>query len=233
MKLSVIIPCYNEKRTIKKIIDKIFLQNINLEIILVDDGSEDGTVSLIKNYKKDSRIKKVFHIKNKGKGAAIKSASKFISGDIVLIQDADLEYNPKDYKRILDKFKENNYIKAVYGSRALNKNNYQGKMTLMRLIRIVGNKMLTLFSNFINSQNLTDAHTCYKSFRVDTFKKIVLEEDDFSFCAEVNAKLSRMNINIEEVPISYSGRTVSEGKKIKFIDFFLAIKSTIKYRFFS
>jgi dolichol-phosphate mannosyltransferase len=232
MKLSVIIPCYNEKKTIKKIIDKIFLQKINLEIILVDDGSDDGTVNVIKNYKKDSRIKKVFHLKNKGKGAAIKSASKFISGDIVLIQDADLEYNPKDYKKILDKFKEDKNVKAVYGSRALNKNNYQGKMTLMRLIRIIGNKMLTLFSNSINSQNLTDAHTCYKSFRVNAFQKIILEEDDFSFCAEVNAKLSRMNINIEEVPISYSGRTIAEGKKIKFIDFFLAIKATIKHRFF-
>jgi len=232
MKLSVIIPCYNEKKTIKKIIDKIFLQKINLEIILVDDGSDDGTVNVIKNYKKDSRIKKVFHLKNKGKGAAIKSASKFISGDIVLIQDADLEYNPKDYKKILDKFKEDKNVKAVYGSRALNKNNYQGKMTLMRLIRIIGNKMLTLFSNSINSQNLTDAHTCYKSFRVNVFQKIILEEDDFSFCAEVNAKLSRMNINIEEVPISYRGRTIAEGKKIKFIDFFLAIKATIRHRFF-
>jgi glycosyltransferase involved in cell wall biosynthesis len=232
MKLSVIIPCYNEKKTIKKIIDKIFLQKINLEIILVDDGSNDGTVNVIKNYKKDIRIKKVFHLKNKGKGAAIKSASKFISGDIVLIQDADLEYNPKDYKKILDKFKEDKNVKAVYGSRALNKNNYQGKMTLMRLIRIIGNKMLTLFSNSINSQNLTDAHTCYKSFRVNAFQKIILEEDDFSFCAEVNAKLSRMNINIEEVPISYSGRTIAEGKKIKFIDFFLAIKATIRHRFF-
>ena len=232
MKLSVIIPCYNEKKTIKKIIDKIFFQKINLEIILVDDGSDDGTVNVIKNYRKDSRIKKVFHLKNKGKGAAIKSAVKFISGDIVLIQDADLEYNPKDYKKILEKFKVNKDIKAVYGSRALNKNNYQGKMTLMRLIRIIGNKMLTLFSNSINSQNLTDAHTCYKSFRVNTFKKIILEEDDFSFCAEVNAKLSRLNINIEEVPISYSGRTIAEGKKIKFIDFFLAIKATIRHRFF-
>jgi len=233
MKLSVIIPCYNEKKTIKKIIDKIFLQKINLEIILVDDGSDDGTVNVIKNYRKDSRIKKVFHLRNKGKGAAIKSASKFISGDIVLIQDADLEYNPKDYKKILNKFKEDKNVKVVYGSRALNKNNYQGKMTLMRLIRIIGNKMLTLFSNSINSQNLTDAHTCYKSFRVNAFQKIILEEDDFSFCAEVNAKLSRMNINIEEVPISYSGRTIAEGKKIKFIDFFLAIKATIRHRFFN
>jgi len=232
MKLSVIIPCYNEKKTIKKIINKIFLQKINLEIILVDDGSDDGTVNVIKNYKKDSRIKKVFHLKNKGKGAAIKSASKFISGDIVLIQDADLEYNPKDYKKILNKFKQDKNVKVVYGSRALNKNNYQGKMTLMRLIRIIGNKMLTLFSNSINSQNLTDAHTCYKSFRVNVFQRIILEEDDFSFCAEVNAKLSRMNINIEEVPISYSGRTIAEGKKIKFIDFFLAIKATIRHRFF-
>ena len=106
MKLSVIIPCYNEKKTIKKIINKIFLQKINLEIILVDDGSDDGTVNVIKNYKRDSRVKIVYHLKNKGKGAAIKSAVKFITGDLVLIQDADLEYNPKDYKKILNKFKE-------------------------------------------------------------------------------------------------------------------------------
>jgi len=232
MKLSVIIPCYNEKKTIKKIIDNIFLQKINLEIILVDDGSDDGTTNIIKNHIKNNRIKKLFHLKNKGKGAAIKSASKFISGDIVLIQDADLEYNPKDYKKILDKFKKDLNVKVVYGSRALNKENYKVKMTLMRVIRIIGNRLLTLFSNIINSQHLTDAHTCYKSFRASIFKKIILEEDDFSFCAEVNAKLSRMHINIEEVPISYNGRTLSEGKKIKLIDFFLAIKATIKYRFF-
>jgi dolichol-phosphate mannosyltransferase len=233
MKLSVIIPCYNEKKTIKKIIDKIFLQKINLEIILVDDGSDDGTVNVIKNYKKDSRIKKVFHLKNKGKGAAIKSSVKFITGDLVLIQDADLEYNPKDYKKILDKFKEDKNVKAVYGSRVLNNSNYQGKITLMRIIRIIANRILTLFSNFINSQHLTDAHTCYKSFRAEIFKKINLKENDFSFCAEVNAKLSRMNVNIKEVPISYNGRTIAEGKKIKLIDFFLAIKTTIKYRFFN
>ena len=233
MKLSVIIPCYNEKKSIKKIIDKIFIQKINLEIILVDDGSDDGTVNIIKNYKRDSRIKIVFHLKNKGKGAAIKSAVKFISGDLVLIQDADLEYNPKDYKKILDKFKEDKNVKAVYGSRALNNSNYQGKITLMRIIRIIANRILTLFSNFINSQHLTDAHTCYKSFRAEIFKKINLKENDFSFCAEVNAKLSRMNVNIKEVPISYNGRTIAEGKKIKLIDFFLAIKTTIKYRFFN
>jgi glycosyltransferase involved in cell wall biosynthesis len=233
MKLSVIIPCYNEKKTIKKIIDKIFVQKINLEIILVDDGSDDGTVNVIKNYKIDSRIKIVFHLKNKGKGAAIKSAAKFITGDLVLIQDADLEYNPKDYKKILDKFKEDKNVKAVYGSRALNNSNYQGKMTLMRIIRIIANRILTLFSNCINSQHLTDAHTCYKSFRAEIFKKINLKENDFSFCAEVNAKLSRMNVNIKEVPISYNGRTIAEGKKIKLIDFFLAIKTTIKYRFFN
>jgi glycosyltransferase involved in cell wall biosynthesis len=233
MKLSVIIPCYNEKKTIKKIIDKIFAQKINLEIILVDDGSDDGTVDVIKNYKTDSRIKIVFHLKNKGKGAAIKSSVKFITGDLVLIQDADLEYNPKDYKKILDKFKEDKNVKAVYGSRALNNSNYQGKITLMRIIRIIANRILTLFSNFINSQHLTDAHTCYKSFRAEIFKKINLKENDFSFCAEVNAKLSRMNVNIKEVPISYNGRTIAEGKKIKLIDFFLAIKTTIKYRFFN
>ena len=233
MKLSVIIPCYNEKKTIKKIIDKIFAQKINLEIILVDDGSDDGTVDVIKNYKTDSRIKIVFHLKNKGKGAAIKSSVKFITGDLVLIQDADLEYNPKDYKKILDKFKEDKNVKAVYGSRALNNSNYQGKITLMRIIRIIANRILTLFSNFINSQHLTDAHTCYKSFRAEIFKKINLKENDFSFCADVNAKLSRMNVNIKEVPISYNGRTIAEGKKIKLIDFFLAIKTTIKYRFFN
>jgi len=144
-----------------------------------------------------------------------------------------LEYNPKDYKKILDKFKEDKNVKAVYGSRALNNSNYQGKITLMRIIRIIANRILTLFSNFINSQHLTDAHTCYKSFRAEIFKKINLKENDFSFCAEVNAKLSRMNVNIKEVPISYNGRTIAEGKKIKLIDFFLAIKTTIKYRFFN
>ena len=226
MKLSIIIPCYNEKQTIEKIVNKILKVNIKKEIIIVDDSSNDGTSNIIKTIKK-SNIKKIFHKKNLGKGAAIKTAKKHISGDIILIQDADLEYFPSDYIRLLNPILSKK-SKVVYGSRVLGRSqNNNSKFTSN--IRILGNFLLTKLSNFINNQNLTDAHTCYKVFDKKIFKKITLKELDFRFCPEVTCKISNLNEKIIEVPIKYNGRSIKNGKKIRLKDAFLAVICLIKY----
>jgi glycosyltransferase involved in cell wall biosynthesis len=232
MILSVIIPCFNEKNTIKQIILAVKNSSYkNQEIIIVDDFSNDGTTSLLKNfvYKKVHII--VHHEKNLGKGAAIKSAKSLVTGDVIIIQDADLEYDPKDYYNLIKPIQDNQY-KVVYGSRVLGRNRYlQDNFT--SLYRIFFNHFLTVLSNLLNKQSLTDAHTCYKVFSRDIFDSINLEENDFSFCPEVTTKLALKNINIKEVPINYYGRDYKEGKKIKAFDGLKAIFVLIKYRFFS
>tara|TARA_Y100000590_G_scaffold459175_2_gene615614 strand:- start:6233 stop:6928 length:696 start_codon:yes stop_codon:yes gene_type:complete len=231
MKLTIIIPIYNEINTIDIILKKIFNLKINKQIIVVDDASVDGTKKKILNYKK--KIDKIiFHKKNLGKGGAIKSAKKFIKGDMVIIQDADLEYNPKDYKKMINYLKKNNF-KVLYGSRVLNKNAFQNLQNFSHVVRIWGNLFLTSFSNIINKQNLTDAHTCYKLFDAKIFKKINLKENGFSFCPEVTTKLSNMNIKIHETEINYKGRTYEQGKKIKATDGVHAIYTILKYKFFN
>ena len=226
MKLSIIIPCYNEKQTIEKIVSKILKVNIKKEIIIVDDCSNDGTVNIIKTIN-NSNIKKIFHKKNLGKGAAIKTAKKHVSGDVILIQDADLEYFPSDYIRLLNPIISKK-SKVVYGSRVLGRRqNNNSKFTSN--IRILGNFLLTKLSNFINNQNLTDAHTCYKVFDKKIFKKITLKELDFRFCPEVTCKISNLNEKIVEVPIKYNGRSIEHGKKIRLKDAFLAVICLIKY----
>ena len=171
MLITVIIPCYNENRTISKIIDKILsLKNLNLQIIVIDDCSTDGTREILKNEISERVDKIIYHNINKGKGAAIKSSIKSIKGDIILIQDADLEYDPMDYYNLLKPFKNEN-IKVVYGSRVLGRS-IENKSTLIQKYRIIGNYLLTKFSNLINNQKLTDAHTCYKVFDKDIFFKL-------------------------------------------------------------
>ena len=232
MKLTVIIPVYNEEKTIEKLINTInsLRFNFTIEIIVVDDCSNDRSRVIINSL--GGKVDKVlFHKKNYGKGAAINSAKKFITGEYVIIQDADLEYNPNDYKKMLD-FMVNNNLKAVYGSRVLNKNKYENSQNFSHIIRIWGNIFLTTFSNFINKQNLTDAHTCYKMFQRDLFMSLNLSEKGFSFCPEVNTKISNLNIEIKEVSIDYNGRTYDEGKKIKSIDALYAIIAILKYKFF-
>ena len=232
MKLSIIIPVFNELNTIETIVDKINdLQSLNKEIIIVDDFSNDGTTSLLKHvvHKKVHII--VYHDKNLGKGAAIKSAKSLVTGDIVIIQDADLEYDPKDYYNLIKPIQDKQY-KVVYGSRVLGRNRYlQDNFT--SLYRIFFNHFLTFLSNLLNKQSLTDAHTCYKVFYRDIFDSINLEENDFSFCPEVTTKLALKNIKIKEVPINYYGRDYKEGKKIKAFDGLKAIFVLIKYKFFS
>lgn len=231
MLLTVIIPCFNEKETIEKLVNKVIkLKKIKKQIIIIDDCSSDGTRKIIKNKLNKKVNKVIYHKKNLGKGAAIKSSIKHIKGDLIIIQDADLEYDPKDYSKLIKPFL-NSKINVVYGSRVLNKKRFKKNNTISKNYRIFGNYILTMFSNLINDQYLTDAHTCYKVIRKDLFLKLKLKENDFSFCPEVTTKLSNLNENITEIPIKYIGREYNEGKKIKFKDAFFAIKTIFKYRF--
>ena len=227
--ITVIIPCYNEVKTINTIIDKVYKQKLKKQIIVVDDFSTDGTREILKKKLKKKIDKIIFHSRNYGKGAAINSAKKFIKGNIIIIQDADLEYSPKDYNKLVKPIKEKEY-KVVYGSRVLGKNRYF-ENEFSSIFRVFANHILTIISNILNNQNLTDAHTCYKVFDAKIFKKIKLEEKGFSFCPEVTTKVSLLNEKIKEVPISYKGRDYSEGKKINFKDGFIALKTLLKYRF--
>ena len=168
MLITVIIPCYNEKKTISKIVDKIIsLKNINLQVIVVDDFSNDGTREILKENISKKVDKIIYHEKNRGKGAAIKSSIDSIKGNIIIIQDADLEYDPLDYYNLIKPFNDQN-TKVVYGSRVLGRKDLK-KSSLIQKYRIFGNYLLTKFSNFINNQKLTDAHTCYKVFDKDVF----------------------------------------------------------------
>ena len=227
--LSIIIPVFNEKNTILRIIEKIEnLSNIDKEIIILEDCSTDGTKELLKNLP-NKKYKIIFHERNLGKGAAIRSAQKYINGKVVIIQDADLEYNPNDYKKLIEPIINNQY-KVVYGSRVLGKKRYFVK-NFSSVYRIFFNHILTVFSNIINKQNLTDAHTCYKTFSSEIFSSVKLEEDGFSFCPEITTKISLMKIEIKEVPIEYFGRSYKEGKKIKLSDGIKALVTLFKYRY--
>ena len=227
-KVTIIIPVFNEEKNINKIINKIkkFIL-FKKQIIVIDDCSTDGTRKKIKENKDID--KKIFHKKNLGKGAAIKSALQYINGDIVAIQDADLEYDPKDLNKLI-KILIKKKIKIIYGSRVLNRKRYSNKF--ISNFRTFGNHVLTLISNFLNNQKLTDAHTCYKVFRSEIFFKLNLKENDFAFCPEVNTKISLLKEQIEEAPVSYKGRTVEEGKKIRFYDAVLALITIFKYKYF-
>lgn len=229
MKLSIIIPVYNEQNTILQILEKIDKVNfIKKEIIIVDDCSNDNTINHLKKLpKQDYKI--FYHNVNLGKGAAIRTGKKFITGDIVIIQDADLEYDPQDYKLLVEPIVSGKE-KVVYGSRVLHKRRYSLK-NFSSVYRIFFNHLLTIFSNLMNNQNLTDAHTCYKTFSTELFNSIDLKENGFSFCPEVTTKIGKKKIRIKEVPIEYYGRSYKEGKKINILDGFRALFTIIKYRF--
>jgi len=227
MKLSVIIPVYNEKNTIKEIVDKVRkvdLGNIDKEIILVDDCSSDGSKEVIKSLK-GKNIKKAFHLKNKGKGGAVKTGISKSTGDIIIIQDADLEYDPEDYKKLIVPFLEKN-AQVVYGSRSLNKSNKYSHFSFL-----IGGKLVTLVTNLLYFTWLTDEPTCYKVFRSDIIKNIKINEDKFDWEPEVTAKILKQKIKIHEIPISYFPRTVDQGKKINWKDGVMAIWALIRYRF--
>ena len=224
MKLSVIIPCFNEERTIIDLINAVKNSGIpNQEIILIDDCSTDGTINTLKNLK-DNDIKIFFHSSNKGKGAALRTGFKKATGDICIVQDADMEYDPKEYSRMIKPIIENK-ADVVYGSR------FQGGRPhrVVYFWHRVGNGLLTLLSNIFTDLNLSDMETCYKAFRTEVIKSIKMKENRFGFEPEITAKISKMNLRIYEIGISYYGRTYSEGKKIGWKDGFKAIYCILKY----
>jgi dolichol-phosphate mannosyltransferase len=231
IKLTIIIPVYNEIKTIEKLIKKILKINIKKQLIIVDDGSSDGTELVLAKYK--NKIDKlIIHKKNLGKGAAIKSGQRYVKGKYIGIQDADLEYDPRDLKKIVNEMYKKDY-KVMYGSRVLKKNKFKNTQNFTHVVRIWGNIFLTKASNFLNRQKLTDAHTCYKVFDSKIFKKIKLKENGFSFCPEITTKISMMNIDIQEFPINYTGRTYEQGKKITAFDGLDALYVLAKYRYFN
>ena len=230
MLVSIIIPAFNEKNNIEQIINNINNKvTYEKQIIVIDDNSIDGTDKILKEKLISKVDKIIFHKKNLGKGAAIKSSLPFLKGDIIAIQDADLEYDPHDLNQLI-KFIIDGKTNVAYGSRVLKKSRY-GNKNFTSNFRVFGNHILTIFSNILNNQKLTDAHTCYKVFKSDTFKKLDLKENDFAFCPEVTTKVSLLKEKILELPINYSGRSIEEGKKIRLIDAFKALYAVIKYRF--
>jgi len=229
MILSIIIPIYNEEKTIYEILCKINeISEIQKEIIVIDDGSSDNTKNILKTKCQNLYTKEIFLEKNYGKGYACRKGIAESTGDIILIQDADLEYNPKDYKKLIFPIMEKK-CEVVYGSRVLpGAKRVRPKKFIIQLSKIA-NHFLTALSNFLNKQNLTDAHTCYKAFDKKILKKINLVENGFNFCPEITAKVSKLKIKIFEVPIEYHGRSHKDGKKIKVIDGFKAVYAVIKY----
>ena len=231
-KLSIIIPCFNEKLTINKIIEQVrksLKQNIflNYEIIIVDDFSSDGTLEVIKKIEQDDDISVCYHSHNQGKGSAIQTALKHITGDIVIIQDADLEYDPSDYNKLLLPFFETN-ADIVYGSRFIGGGKY---IRIHFFWHYLANKILTFICNLFINLNLTDMETGYKVFKSSTLKTITLVEKSFSFEPEITIKLAKKKFKFFEVPISYNGRSYEEGKKIGLKDAFIALKAIIIYSF--
>ena len=232
MLISIIIPVFNEERTIKDILIKINkINNLNKEIIIIDDCSTDLTHQIISKECKNLYSKIIYLDKNYGKGYALRKGFEIATGDIIIIQDADLEYDPNDYHKLLDPI-INHSSTVVYGSRVMPGGIRVRPRTIDTYFRVLANNFLTILSNLFNNQELTDAHTCYKVFKRNLLEKIKLKENGFNFCPEFTAKISRLGIIIKEVPISYKGRTHTQGKKITFIDGFRAIFAIIKYNLF-
>ena len=225
MKLSVIIPVYNEKRTLAQLLDKVIAVKLDKEIIIVDDFSTDGSREIIQEYAKRPGVKPVFHERNYGKGKAITSGINYITGDIVVIQDADLEYEPEDFPKLIEPILQGK-TDVVYGSRELGTTHQHSYFSFY-----IGGKFLSWLTNFLYGSNITDEPTCYKVFKADLLKSIPLHCVRFEFCPEVTAKVLKRGHTIVELPIHYYPRTKNEGKKIKWKDGIEAIWTLLKYKF--
>jgi len=227
-KLSIIIPVYNEKNTIEKLLNKIHkLKDIKKEIIVVDDASYDGSTNILKKNKNKITIL-IHHKKNMGKGSALRTGIRLASGNIILIQDADLEYNPDDYKKLLQPFIETD-ADVVYGTRFKG-----GKYSRLHFFwHYVANKILTTITNIFTNLNMSDMETGYKLFKSKVIKSITLKENSFGIEPEITIKLAKKGYIFYEVPISYNGRSYEDGKKITFLDAFRAIYCIFKYKLFS
>ena len=227
MILSVIIPCFNEVKTLNELLAAVKECGVeDLEIIIVDDCSTDGTRELLKNLNDDT-IKVFYHDFNKGKGAALRTGFKSATGDICIVQDADLEYDPKEFPLLLDPIIKNK-ADVVFGSRFQSGRPHR----VVYFWHRIGNEVLTLLSNFFTDLNLSDMETCYKAFRTEVIKSIEIKENRFGFEPEITAKISKMDLRIYEVGISYYGRTYDEGKKIGWKDGVRAIYCILKYNLF-
>ncbi|MGQ9471855.1 MAG: glycosyltransferase family 2 protein [Candidatus Aminicenantales bacterium] len=226
-KLSIVIPAYNEEKTIAEIISRVNKVEVGLEkeIIVVDDGSTDGTAELLKQLANE-KLKVIFHEKNAGKGAALQTGFSQATGDIVLVQDADLEYDPKEYPRLLEPILDGR-ADVVYGSRFLG-----GPHRVLLFWHYAGNRFLTILCNLCANLNLTDMETGYKVFRREVLEKIRLKSKRFGFEPEITVKVGKLGCRVYEVPIAYSGRDYSEGKKITWKDGIAAIFHILRFRFF-
>lgn len=229
-KLSILIPVFNEVKTVVSVLETVSSQEVcglEKELIIVDDGSSDGTRSLLEQLDPAKYAARIFfHEKNQGKGAALRTAQGQAEGDIILIQDADLEYSPKEYPNLLAPILDG-HADVVYGSRLSG-----GAVTrAFNFTHYVGNKFLTLLTNLLYNCTITDMETCYKVFKADVFKKVTIKSNRFDFEPEITAKILKQGVRIYELPISYYGRDYSEGKKITWMDGFGAIWALAKFRF--
>lgn len=229
MKVSVVIPCYNERGTIAEILQAVRSSGVSeLEIVVVDDCSTDGTRELLETRLHEQADIILYHSKNQGKGAALRTGFGAATGDVVIIQDADLEYDPQEYHLLLDPILAGK-ADVVYGSRFLGGRAHR----VVYFWHMVGNRFLTLLSNMLTNLNLTDIETCYKAFRREALAGLVIEEDRFGFEPEITAKIAKSGCRLYEVGISYSGRTYEEGKKIGWRDGVRAIYAIVKYNIFA
>jgi glycosyltransferase involved in cell wall biosynthesis len=224
MKLSVIMPVYNEERTIQEIVKRVLEVPLEKELVIVDDCSNDRTSELLKVYVNKAEIKVLRHEKNQGKGAAIRTGIQAATGDMIVIQDADLEYDPAEYPILVKPIIEGR-ADVVYGSRFL------GLHRVFLYYHYLGNKFLTFLTNLLYNTMLTDMETCYKVFRAEVLKDITIKSHRFNFEPEITAKVFKKKLRVYEMPISYYGREYQEGKKITWRDAFPAIWALIKYRF--
>jgi glycosyltransferase involved in cell wall biosynthesis len=228
MKVSVVIPCFNERDTIEQIVNSVRNSPIqNIEIIVVDDGSTDGTTDVLKEKVAELADQIIYQPANRGKGAALRTGFAAATGDIILVQDADLEYSPSDYPALLQPIFSGS-ADVVFGSRFLGGRPHR----VLYFWHMVGNRFLTLLSNMFTNLNLTDLESCYKAFRAPLLKDLDLREKGFGFEPEITAKLAKTRCRIYEVGISYSGRTYEEGKKVNWKDGFRAIYAIVRYNLF-
>ncbi|GAB4017814.1 glycosyltransferase family 2 protein [Spirosoma koreense] len=220
------IPAYNEIKSIDTLLEKVQAVPVNKEIIIVDDGSTDGTRDRLATYQSVPNVKVIYHEHNQGKGAAIRTAIQHMTGDIAIVQDADLEYEPQDYRALIQPIIDGKE-KVVYGSRFLNRENRHSYMSFY-----IGGQVVTFLANILYNQRLTDEPTCYKVFETNFLRSIPLECTRFEFCPEVTAKVAKRGIRIKELPISYYPRSIAEGKKISWFDGLEAIWVLLRYRVF-
>jgi len=226
MKLSVIVPVYNEKQTIHAILDKVRKVSIEKEIIIVDGNSTDGTIEILQEEAKEPNTKVFFEEQRQGRGAALKLGMEHATGDIYIFQDGDLELDPSDYPALIAPI-ENNSATVVFGSRFL------GKSTgYMNILQLLGNRFLTMLVNLLYGSKLTDVETCYQVFRAEAVKDLEIKSNDFNFTVELAVKLLKKGYIITEIPISYTPRSKEEGKKVRWKDGFTSLYTLFKYRFF-